>query len=61
MGGSWGQDENPKKKMVHEAEDETRDKFESLYEVIKLDSAKEDKQEYIYKELDIGAEVMLNK
>ena len=47
--------------MVHEGKDETSDKFEIMDDVRKLGSAMEDEQEYIYKELDIGAEVMLNK
>ena len=57
----WRQDEHPKKKLVHEGEDETSDKFENLEEVSKLGIVEEDEQKYINREVDEMARMVLNK
>ena len=42
MGDCWRQEEQPKNKLVHEGEDETSDKFESIEEMSKMGNVEED-------------------
>ena len=58
MGCSWGQDEHPTKKVVHEKGDEICDNAKVMNNVSKLGSAKEDGLQYIDKGLDRMDEVM---